>query len=891
MFKRENADYPEFIWEDIAYQVDQKKEKRSRRENMPYLRFTKIIINHFLKQHKSLSNLNYQHYYTIKDDGIVSRLKFVIIGEDYQEYGLPILDVMLTDAIKHTPVEEVEVFEESDPEPAKKKTASRRVVKKNVTISAEDNIIPDPDVALELGKSISQTKAEAAMKVHATHARIVTEHVPESARRRKSGKVTSDPARKLKGVPSLTPAEQEATDIMQALKESRKSSRRQPGTGGSSEGTGTIPGVPDESTVVSATSSEGTDSKYSDDDNDDVDKYDKDGDVNDEGDDHISDIQDADDEDVETKSDEDEIYKYKIRVRKDKDVEMENAEVKESDKGDEDVTDAAKEDAEKTSEVKDDTKKTELPPTSSSLSVSSGFGDEFLKLSSNSSLVSTVKDSADANIMIPETTNLPPIPEILTETIISTDVSSHQVTTIISSVQQTPTPIPTPPITTDAPTITTAVTESNALTAVELRVAKLEKDVSELKNVDHSTEALAILKSQVPTVVDSYLDSKVGDVFQQELQKHTANLIQKYSLQHLHELTKKHTPTVNPEQDSEKSPSDIIKIKKEQGEKQHMSKFTIKSTDKATLEEYDLKSALYQSMHAKKSFNRNPANHRLYHALIEALIEDENAMDKGVADTVKDLKRKHDDDEDDDDKDPLARPKQGKAPTKGSKTSKSAKEPVEEPIAEVVMDDTGDDVARNDNQPQDTSEPNTRKTPNPEWFKQPPRPHTPDPEWNKHQDMPSTFKLDWNNPKGDRYPFDLSKPLPLQGPPGHLEYLKTSDLEAILGVKSVSVKKLHGYGHLEKIIVKRSDQQLYKFKECDFVDLHLNDIEDMLILAVQHKLFHLDDNDIVDFIADLGLMVDLIDKQLREREIIRNLERLVGARELEMDYKLMTCTI
>ncbi|GKF14809.1 hypothetical protein Tco_0056271, partial [Tanacetum coccineum] len=38
------------------------------------------------------------------------------------------------------------------------------------------------------------------------------------------------------------------------------------------------------------------------------------------------------------------------------------------------------------------------------------------------------------------------------------------------------------------------------------------------------------------------------------------------------------------------------------------------------------------------------------------------------------------------------------------------------------------------------------------------------------------------------------------------------------------------------------------------------------------------------------LMVELIDKQMRERRIIWNLERLVGARELEMDYKLMTCT-
>ncbi|GJY78859.1 retrovirus-related pol polyprotein from transposon TNT 1-94 [Tanacetum coccineum] len=52
-----------------------------------------------------------------------------------------------------------------------------------------------------------------------------------------------------------------------------------------------------------------------------------------------------------------------------------------------------------------------------------------------------------------------------------------------------------------------------------------------------------------------------------------------------------------------------------------------------------------------------------------------------------------------------------------------------------------------------------------------------------------TDKLDWNNLEGDHYPFDRSKPLPLQGHPGHLtvatdyffnndlEYLKYSDPE------------------------------------------------------------------------------------------------------------------
>ncbi|GJY58055.1 hypothetical protein Tco_0457947 [Tanacetum coccineum] len=69
-------------------------------------------------------------------------------------------------------------------------------------------------------------------------------------------------------------------------------------------------------------------------------------------------------------------------------------------------------------------------------------------------------------------------------------------------------------------------------------------------------------------------------------------------------------------------------------------------------------------MNKKKSTNRNPANYHLYHALMEALIAYEDAMDKEVADKVKDHKRKHDsdDDEDDDDDDgPSAGSNQGKS--------------------------------------------------------------------------------------------------------------------------------------------------------------------------------------------------------------------------------------
>ncbi|GJX23749.1 hypothetical protein Tco_0228194, partial [Tanacetum coccineum] len=375
----------------------------------------------------------------------------------------------------------------------------------------------------------------------------------------KLGKVTSDPPKKLKGVPSLNPEEQEATDIMQALKESKKTSKRQPGTGGSSEGTGTIPRVPDGSTVISATSSEGTgtkpgvpdeeqeitkenvilewgseqESEHSEKDKlDDGEKDDKEG--------------DADDEDDETESNEDDIYKYNIRVRKDEDEDMINAEVDDSVKGDEEVTNAAKADAEKTLEVKDDAKKTELPPTSSSLSVSSSFGDQLLKLSSDSSLVSTVKDITNAEInLLLEVKIQSEVPHIQSPSMLTVPMSMISKPSVLTPIQESPlkaivTTLPhpsvsiapsvpqqttTPTITTEAPIITTSVSESDALFVVQLRVAKLEKDVSDLKKIDLSAEALVALKIQVPSVVDDYLGSKVRDVFQKELKKHTATLI------------------------------------------------------------------------------------------------------------------------------------------------------------------------------------------------------------------------------------------------------------------------------------------------------------------------------------------------------------------------------
>nr|GEW85251.1 hypothetical protein [Tanacetum cinerariifolium] len=51
--------------------------------------------------------------------------------------------------------------------------------------------------------------------------------------------------------------------------------------------------------------------------------------------------------------------------------------------------------------------------------------------------------------------------------------------------------------------------------------------------------------------------------------------------------------------------------------------------------------------------------------------------------------------------------------------------------------------------------------------------------------------------------------------------------------------KWYDYGHLDEIEFRKEDQKLYTFKEGDFTRLHLQDIEDMLLLLVQQKLANL----------------------------------------------------
>ncbi|GKE61497.1 hypothetical protein Tco_1511864, partial [Tanacetum coccineum] len=188
-----------------------------------------------------------------------------------------------------------------------------------------------------------------------------------------------------------------------------------------------------------------------------------------------------------------------------------------------------------------------------------------------------------------------------------TDTSTPPVTAPIVEISSPkPSSLVTPPsINTEATTITTSLPEITPFIALQLRVARLEQEMSEIKKTDHFANVLALIKTQVSTIVDKYLGTKLDEAL-------------------------------------------------------------LRSTDKVALEEFDLKSALFKHMNKNKTANKNPANYYLYHALMEALIADEDVIDKKATVKVKDHKRKHDSDDDKDDDD-------DEGPSAGSNQGRSAK--------------------------------------------------------------------------------------------------------------------------------------------------------------------------------------------------------------------------
>ncbi|GJR99919.1 hypothetical protein Tco_0316428 [Tanacetum coccineum] len=226
-------------------------------------------------------------------------------------------------------------------------------------------------------------------------------------------------------------------------------------------------------------------------------------------------------------------------------------------------------------------------------------------------------------------------------------------------------------------------------------------------------------------------------------------------------------------------------------------------------------------------------------------------------------------------------------------------------------------------------------------------------------------KLDWENPKGGDYPFDLTKPLPLltsikdMVPIIWVPVKVSYDKHALWGIshQGEQRKTFYGYRYLKEIIVRRADNDLYRFKEGDFPRLRINDIEDTLLLKKinvtkpettkfgirkrdpytlyqdpqgfiyvdnnrrnrlmrSDELYKFSDRTLTGLQTSLdditknirmkylpkrrwstlekkraNIMIKAIDKQLKERRLMRSLKKFVGGRHYGTDLRLLQRTI
>ncbi|GJZ28687.1 hypothetical protein Tco_0573334 [Tanacetum coccineum] len=304
-------------------------------------------------------------------------------------------------------------------------------------------------------------------------------------------------------------------------------------------------------------------------------------------------------------------------------------------------------------------------------------------------------------------------------------------------------------------------------------------------------------------------------------------------------------------------------------------------------------------MTKSKSFDRNPKHRALYHSLMESIIEDEDAMDKGVADKLK--KRKPDDAERDEDT--LARPDQGLKRRKTSKDTEQSKkvkstdtskgttksqpkctdkstqleETVFKSIDTQLPQNLGDDMGKT-----------VDDGPTQNWLSDLVKSEKPSKTFNELMSTPINFtafamnrlqishliKTDLVGPvnnllKGTcksyvELKYNMEEYMvPKLWSPIKVAYDKHAALgtshwrpkrqrfyryatnmvskhdvystKRIIAVTNFKVNKWYGYGYLEEIEVQRSDQKLYKFMEGNFPRLHLNDIEDMLLLVESYQ--------------------------------------------------------
>ncbi|GJX47154.1 hypothetical protein Tco_0272344 [Tanacetum coccineum] len=209
---------------DFMFQADNRDISPTRKEDMPYLRFTKVIINHFISKDKTISMRNRINIHTVRDDTLLD-IKDSNAYKTYLDFATRKPTSKKARKFKKVASPSKKLSPILEEEPAVKPKHAKKHAKKSTTMPTECVVIRDTP-----GMSVSKKKA------------------PTKADRGKGMDLRSEAALL------------EATPLKKTLKK-RKLETHKLHASGSGDGVGSQPKVPDESEDKTTGTDEGTGTK------------------------------------------------------------------------------------------------------------------------------------------------------------------------------------------------------------------------------------------------------------------------------------------------------------------------------------------------------------------------------------------------------------------------------------------------------------------------------------------------------------------------------------------------------------------------------------------------------------------------------------------------------
>ncbi|GJT48169.1 hypothetical protein Tco_0974326 [Tanacetum coccineum] len=312
------------------------------------------------------------------------------------------------------------------------------------------------------------------------------------------------------------------------------------------------------------------------------------------------------------------------------------------------------------------------------------------------------------------------------------------------NVKSTPTQTPAPTTKTTI-TLIPALLDFSSLFGFDQRVYVLEKELSQLKQVDYSAQLLETIKSQIPAMVDAQLSTRLKDSIQKAFRSYTAefekkaqgekkryiDLIEKSTKYIIKDEVKSQLPQILPKEVSDYATS------------------VIQSTITESLE-----NILLDKMQKSKSYRGAQEHKELYDGLVKSYKLDKNLFESyGKAYSLKRDREDKDKDEDPpaglDQRLKIRKTNKDAEPSKGSKSKESKSSSskgtksqpkssgkyaqVEESLFETadtkMPQNQGSDLGNTDDQP------NVEATSECDWFKKPERPPNPDSDWNARKSV------------------------------------------------------------------------------------------------------------------------------------------------------------